>query len=259
MRHINNRHLPRYIDTTRADNAKAQCDLLPEGERSQFIDDSANCWSYLRPALWQLGGLKCWYSEAQLQEQEGQVEHFRPKKRLHGATHPGYWWRAFDWTNMRLSHPSCNFRRKDYLSGETTGKGSYFPLRDENARATSSVEESAEQPILLDPTIPSDCMLLSFDSSNGRPIPSYSEEADAWKHQRAVNSISLYHLDEGTWNYRRKDLMDEVRILCEKILDAEEGSIESDSLMNELLVYFDHHSEFTSASKQVAKEKGLLQ
>lgn len=258
MRHIDNRHLPRHIDTKKADDAKASCELLPHEEKSQYIDDNADCWSYLRPGLWQLGGLKCWYSEAQIQEQEGHVEHFRPKKRLHGATHAGYWWRAFDWTNMRLSHPTSNLRRKDYLTGITSGKGSYFPLRDEGNRAISEVEEAAEEPVLLDPTIPTDCMLLSFDSSNGRPIPSYSEESDAWKHRRASESINFYHLDEGTWNFKRKDLMDEVTVLCEKLLAADENSNESDTLINELFLYLDHKAEFSSASKQVAKEKGLL-
>jgi hypothetical protein len=175
MRHINNRHLPRLTNTAQADNAKAACDALPENQRSDYIDDNGDCWTYLRPSLWQLGGMKCWYSEAQIQEQEGQVEHFRPKKRLHGVRHAGYWWRAFDWTNMRLSHPTSNIRRTDYITGEVAGKGSYFPVRDEANRAIDDVGEAAEEPVLLDPAVATDCKLLSFDSSNGRPVPRFSD------------------------------------------------------------------------------------
>ncbi|MEW8293962.1 MAG: hypothetical protein AB2562_17935 [Candidatus Thiodiazotropha sp.] len=259
MRYINIRHLRRLVDVTQADNAKATCNGLPANQRSGYIDNNGDCWTYLKPGLWQLGGMKCWYSEAHLQEQEGQVEHFRPKKKLHGAHHAGYWWRAFDWTNMRLSHPTSNLRRKDYLTGEAAGKGSYFPLRNEAARAADEAGEAVEEPVLLDPTIPADCKLLTFDTSNGKPIPRFSKEDDEWKNYRAEESINYYHLNEGTWNFKRKDLMDEVAVLCDKLVKSEADGENSDPLIDELFEYLEPHAEFTSAAKQVIREKGLLE
>ncbi|MBL4781252.1 MAG: hypothetical protein JKX92_03330 [Porticoccaceae bacterium] len=257
MRHINNRHLRRLVDVSQAENAKAECDGLDAVARGGYIDANGDSWSYLKPGLWQLGSMKCWYSEALLQEQEGHVEHFRPKKKLHGAKHGGYWWRAFDWTNMRLSHPTSNIRRRDYLTGEVAGKGSYFPVKNEQFRAADEASEINEQPVLLDPTVATDCKLLAFDSSNGRPVPRYSEEQDCWKFKRADQSINYYHLDEGTWNFKRKDLMDEVAVLCDRILSSDEQDIEE--LIEELLAYSEPHEEFISASEQVILEKGLLE
>jgi hypothetical protein len=49
-----------------------------------------------------------------------------------------------------------------------------------------------------------------------------------------------------------------VTILCNKILGEDENSQESEDMMNELFVYLESHAEFTSASEQVIREKGLL-
>ena len=103
------------------------------------------------------------------------MEHFRPKRRLSGAGHSGYWWGAFDWTNLRLAHPTVNRRVTDYLSGKKAGKGCYFPLRDEEQRAECKEDEINEEPILLDPMRAQDCKLLCFDSENGKPVPRYSK------------------------------------------------------------------------------------
>src|SRR5438105_11823130 len=110
MRPIEQRHLRRFanLDQLRASNATLAA--LPNGERKDFINaHEAEC-SAVRNALWALSHAKCWYSEASIQEPEGQVEHYRPKRRLHGAGHDGYWWRALDWENLRLAHPTVNRR-----------------------------------------------------------------------------------------------------------------------------------------------------
>jgi hypothetical protein len=156
-----------------------------------------------------------------------------------------------------------NLRVTDYLTGKKTGKGSYFPLRDGNNRAETELEESREEPLLLDPACSSDCKLLCFDSENGRPISRYKPEEDAWRNERARASIEYYHLDEATWNVKRKDLMDEVSVLCDRILEnAATGADRFDqyeALLAELLRYLDPFSEFTSAAYQIAQEKGILE
>lgn len=154
-------------------------------------------------------------------------------------------------------------RVTDYLTGKKAGKGSYFPLIDEAARAIDKEHEDGEHPLLLDPVFSADCKLLCFDSSNGKPIPRYTKEEDEVRHERAMASIDYYHLDEGTWNKDRKDLMDDIATLCDKILEAAkkgaEGRAEYDGLVSELLRYLDSFSEFTSAAYQIAREKGILE
>jgi hypothetical protein len=130
-------------------------------------------------------------------------------------------------------------------------------VRDEANRAAAEAGEAQEEPVLLDPVVASDCKLLCFDSSNGKPIARFTEEQDAWKNLRANESINYYHLNEGTWNFKRKDLMDEVSVLCENILAADEE--EAGGMIDDLLFYLEPHEEFISASEQIIREKGLLE
>lgn len=268
MRAIDKSQLTRIADLTAIKKANRDITELSEDDRKLFIDNKRNqkLWSNLKEALWNLGNMKCWYSEAELQEPEGHVEHFRPKKKPHGLNgenHCGYWWRAFDWENYRLSHSTSNLRRKDYLTGKMLGKGSYFPLREGDVRAMCRDQEAGEHPVLLDPTVPKDCKLISFDTYDGTPIPTYSEEEDNWRHLRAKQSIDYYHLDEGTWNYKRKDLIDDVNKLCQRLLEAETAperdQDKCDELTNELIGYIDEHRPFTAACVQTIKENGLLE
>jgi hypothetical protein len=263
MINVDNRQLQKFANLAEIEAARLEMASLPDDKRGDYIDGNASKWTALRQALWGIGYTKCWYSEASIQASEGHVEHFRPKKRLSGAQHPGYWWRAFDWTNLRLAHPTVNVRLTDYLTGKKSGKGSYFPLRDENKRAQCEADEVHEEPVLLDPANPQDCRLLCFDISSGRPIPRFSPEEDEWRHMRAAASIDYYHLDEGTWNYKRKDLMDDVSKLCDKIEEvASAQPYDRDAyerLLAELAKYLRPFAEFSAAAVQVVRERGLLE
>lgn len=231
-------------------------------ERSEIIDQGTPIWGALRHDLWKAGNLKCWYSEKVLEADSGEVEHFRPKKKVWKSVpaHGGYWWRAFDWRNFRLAHPLVNKRRKDYSTDELAGKGCYFPLREESARANCAAEEAAEHPVLLDPTKPADCRLIRFDTASGRPIASVKREADEWKWRRATETIKFYHLDEGTWNAERADQMVAVTKACDDLLVARQlgDRLEEDRQIDVIHNFIKHTAEFSSASKQIVAEKGLI-
>ena len=139
---------------------------LTDDQRRKAIDDNSDKWSALKEDLWKLGDMKCWYSESTIECNLAEVEHFRPKKRVTGERHPGYWWCAFKWENYRIAHPLVNKRLTDYQTGKLGGKGCYFPLRDGCPRATCEEEQIAEDPVLLDPVLARDCELIVFDSSN---------------------------------------------------------------------------------------------
>lgn len=262
MRYVQSDRLPKLANLAGLDTAKAELAAIADPEeRAAYIRANATRWTALRQALWGLNGCKCWYSEALIQAGQGHVEHYRPKSGVAREAHGGYWWRAFDWTNYRLAHPTANVRITDYLTGTLAGKGTYFPLRAGNTRATNADEEANEEPVLLDPTKPQDCRLLCFDATSGRPIPRYSKDADAWLHQRAQESIAFYHLDEGTWNVQRKDLIDEVNSLCDQIeqlkdtLPASEGDY--NAALDDLAKYLGHMAEFSSVAFQTVRERGL--
>jgi hypothetical protein len=263
MKPIDNTHLGRQVNLAVLNTSNAAIAAVAEADRSNFIDEHEPECSAVRTGLWAIGCMKCWYSEAQLQEGEGHVEHYRPKRRLWGAKHDGYWWRAFDWRNLRLAHSTVNLRRTDYLTKRKVGKGSYFPLRDANTRATNLAGEANEEPLLLDPIVPTDTRLLYFDEASGAPRPRYKKKDDDWLYERAEKSIDYYHLDEGTWNEQRADLMAEVRKLCEQLEEIATVEPRDEDAYNrkidEIVAYISPFAEFSSACLQVVREKGLLE
>jgi hypothetical protein len=263
MRPIDNKQLRRVINLQPLEASNAAIAATPADERRGFIDaHEAEC-SATRNGLWTIGDMKCWYSEASLQEPEGQVEHYRPKKRLTGAGHGGYWWRAFDWRNLRLAHPTVNRRKTDYLTGKRVGKGSYFPLRNEGARAVDLAGETQEEPILLDPIVPTDTRLICFSEESGAPRPTYAKDRNQWFYRRAEESIEYYHLDEASWNARRADLMAEVRKLCEQLealADAEpRDDLAYNQKIDEIISYIKPFAEFSTSCLQIVRERGLLE
>jgi hypothetical protein len=156
-----------------------------------------------------------------------------------------------------------NRRITDYLTGQKAGKGSYFPLQNEVERATDKASEPREVQVLLDPQSSEDCRLLCFDTSSGKPIPRYKKEQDDWLHRRAKDSIDYFHLDEGTWNVKRKDLMDEVLQTCEEVerllTDTPFDQQKYDAAIASLIAYLDPFEEFTAAALAVIRERGFLE
>jgi hypothetical protein len=241
---------------------KALAQENPEN-RPAFIRAHEHECSALRDALWQVGCAKCWYSEAVLQHGEGHVEHYRPKRRLHGSNHEGYWWRAFDWENLRLAHPTVNLRRTDYLTGRLAGKGSYFPLRDEANRAHNRAEEMNEESVLLDPVAAADTRLIYFSEESGAPRPAVRKDQDEWCYRRAEESIDYYHLNEGTWNAKRADLMATVRKLCDQVealaLEEPRDQEAYSQKVDEVVAYLSPYQEFSAACVQIIRDRGLLE
>jgi 5-methylcytosine-specific restriction endonuclease McrA len=108
---------PRFIELTqRVIDQKA---LLPRNRSFTGYDDEAT-----KQALHVLyaGGYtrgpgdereydpKCAYCESTVETVAAlQVEHYRPKKEVTGAPgHLGYYWLAYEWTNLLLACPRCN-------------------------------------------------------------------------------------------------------------------------------------------------------
>jgi len=242
-------------------DAQDHINQLDEEARSTYIRNHSEKWSAIKENLWNLGNLKCWYSEKRVELALSQVEHFRPKLRVTGVQHAGYWWCAFKWENYRLSHPLVNKRITDYQTGELVGKGCYFPLHDGCERAESALEQDDEIPILIDPAIASDCELIEFDSSSGTAIPKYKEEENAWLFQRADESIDFYYLNEGTWVADREDIMKAVGSICDRLIEMKSADEyeqrEYNDAIDQMSEYLSPYANFTSAAEQVVKEKGI--
>lgn len=102
---------------------------------------------------------KCAFCESKVAHiSYGDVEHFRPKAGWRQAEGeplglPGYYWLAYEWTNLFLACTLCNQQFKKNL----------FPLQTSARRARSHKEDvTAEDPLLLDPTVDDPEAFISF-------------------------------------------------------------------------------------------------
>jgi uncharacterized protein (TIGR02646 family) len=173
------------------------------------INQRSGVWKKAADALREASSNKCWYCELAQNRSDMPVDHFRPKNRVQGAPdHPGYWWLAFDWRNLRYSCTFCNSRRRDVEMKRSGGKHDNFPIIEPPPRATSRGAPQ-DRPALLDPVVDGDTKLLTFHT-NGFPIP-VVEDNNAEEYKRADESIRLYHLDHAVLVRKRKTLAIDIR------------------------------------------------
>lgn len=89
----------------------------------------------------------------------GDIEHFRPKggyKRNaaeKGLRYPGYFWLAYEWSNLFYSCQLCNQQFKKNV----------FPVRDNRSRAHPKTRNIAnEEPLLIDPATQDPATFIGF-------------------------------------------------------------------------------------------------
>jgi uncharacterized protein (TIGR02646 family) len=186
--------------------------------RKLIIDNDENqkLWKQLKQILSKVSHYKCWYCETWETRSDTAVDHFRPKNAIKECDdHDGYWWLTFDWTNYRFSCQFCNEKRVNLSTGITGGKGTSFPLVKDEDRVYQPVEPfreepdlvdpctMGEKPLLLDPVIEGDVLLLHFEE-DGRAEPLWTEKDYPLLYKRAKESILLYNLNKDELKERRQ-------------------------------------------------------
>ena len=172
----------------------------------------------IKIALEKLFNFKCAYCERDLSP-PWDVEHFRPKGRVaERREHPGYYWLAYEWTNLYPSCQNCNQRRKDQpvwgnadlTPGPAAGKLDQFPLVVEANRAMDHTMDIAdEEPELLDPCNDTPEEVISFDPTG--------EAFSLDDNPRGVRSIEIYHLNRRKLIDRRLEKQMECLLVMERI------------------------------------------
>lgn len=100
----------------------------------------------VKNTLLHMQNAKCCYCEVVISAGfHGDVEHYRPKKGVtEDPAHGGYWWLAYEWSNLLLSCDCCN----------RTHKKNHFPLSASGIRSKTTTDNlMLEEPLLLDPTV----------------------------------------------------------------------------------------------------------
>jgi 5-methylcytosine-specific restriction endonuclease McrA len=206
MRYINNTDLAARLPlgwTSDAETALKAVRSATDDDRASTVNSNGDVWRTIKPILQDLSHGKCWTCEARESRSDGVVDHYRPKNRVaESPSHPGYWWLAFNWRNFRFLCTFCNSRRVAELTAG--GKSDSFALVQEDNRALPEDGVEDEEPLALDATVASDCLLLSFlqDGTVGVAELYLGTAQEA----RAAHSIGLYHLDEQKLVDLRRDL-----------------------------------------------------
>ncbi|MEX1364397.1 MAG: hypothetical protein AB1Z98_14820 [Nannocystaceae bacterium] len=104
---------------------------------------------------------KCCFCESKIGHVAfGDVEHFRPKAGVRQSPddserRPGYYWLAYEWSNLYLACEPCNRRHKRNL----------FPLENDADRSRSHLEAerlNEERPLFIDPGADEPTELIGF-------------------------------------------------------------------------------------------------
>lgn len=191
----------RWIDLTKLNvptDWKANANILQtrvNNDHSLEASKFPNVWTELKDELRRLSDGKCWYCEARENRSDNAVDHFRPKSK--------YRWLAYNPHNFRFACTFCNSRRTDNTTGNTGGKGDFFPLLDPTTEAKNHGALRLEKYMLLDPCDPSSPSVMIFDDEG---VPKPSILATDIDKQRLEASIQYYHLHHSELVEMRKQL-----------------------------------------------------
>lgn len=165
-------------------------------EKEEIINQNSSLWRDLKETLKELSHGKCWYTESKNDGSYGDVDHFRPKGKVHESSdHTGYWWLAFDYKNYRFSCQISN----------TSGKRDHFPLQEGCTHVTTfDGDLDTEVFLLLDPTIEDDPKLLAY-SEDGSVIPNFAE--GTFEFERATTTIKRLYLNHPAFCEGRQGIL----------------------------------------------------
>lgn len=143
---------PAILRNRGAQATAALRDLFDSGTMPSEFDSGIYGAASVKNALRRAQHEKCAFCESPVTHVSyGDVEHLRPKAAVvqndgDALERPGYYWLAYDWSNLFLSCQLCNQRFKRNL----------YPLRNPLNRVRSHHDHAhlgAEGPLLIDPSL----------------------------------------------------------------------------------------------------------
>jgi uncharacterized protein (TIGR02646 family) len=186
---------------------------------------------------------KCCFCERKVEN--GDVEHFRPKASVRQARNaepeqPGYYWLAYEWTNLYFACVSCNQRNKRDL----------FPLANPDARVRSHGQPrlAEEQPIFIDPGVDEPEQLIGF--REGEP---YAIDDNA----RAVATIVALELGRIFLMECRRDAVQLLEPLIDMLKLAAAGTCPDllEPVASTLAARARDDAEFASMTRYLIRDK----
>jgi len=200
---------PQVLRTTGKKKTKSNCTSYTKnaraydtGRKKFDFDSKIYAHKTVKAALRKAQHDKCCFCESKVTHiSYGDVEHFRPKagvRQRSGTSleRPGYYWLAYEWSNLFFSCQLCNQRYKENL----------FPLKKPADRAKSHNDDlHAEKPMFINPT------------EDVRKYISFREEVifAVDDNPRGKATIRALGLDRDELNDMRRDCYDKLEIVYE--------------------------------------------
>jgi uncharacterized protein (TIGR02646 family) len=234
--------------TNKRDAVLAAYDAAPgdyDARRQKFeFDGALYGHSSVKRALVAAQHSKCCFCESKT-GMDGDVEHYRPKagfsqgkgQRIEG---PGYYWLAYEWSNLLLCCSICNQRFKRSL----------FPLADPSKRARShSHDATLEEPLFINPAEQDPEEHISFRFEIPFPVGG-SRTGKA--------TIEALGLDREILNERRRDRLTHLQILAKLVEMEPTASAELMPLVEEAKTLLEEctadATEFAGMARAAARE-----
>lgn len=185
-----------YKSEYRANRAKYTSSTPSVKDSAPSFDFDSNIYGHdsVKDALVMLQNKKCCFCESRIAHiSYGDVEHFRPKAGFSQDEadqfhKPGYFWLAYDWSNLFLSCQLCNQRYKR----------SFFPLKDTTKRCKINRNYSIaqEEPLFINPSVinPTDHITFHREVPQGKTL-------------EGQTTITFLKLDREELNEMRRDTL----------------------------------------------------
>jgi len=211
------------------------------GKKKFDFDSSIYGHKTVKAALRKAQYDKCCFCESKITHiSYGDVEHFRPKagvKQRLGAPleKPGYYWLAYEWSNLFFSCQICNQRYKENL----------FPLKKPSNRVKShNGNIDIENPIFINPTED----VEKYMSFRDEVIFAINDN------QRGKATIKALGLDRDELNDIRKDYFDKLELIY-KLANLKPPIPESEKAKKHITKSINDSGQYASMIRCAVKAK----
>lgn len=229
----------------------ALCRLIDQGAGQKLeFDKGIYGAQEVKQALSRAQHDKCCFCESKISHIAfGDVEHFRPKAAYRASADeperkPGYYWLAYEWSNLYFACEQCNRRHKRNL----------FPLADESSRVLShshAAQLAMERPLYIDPGGDEPEEHITFRRE-------YAKEANGSLRGRATNAD--LGLNRGPLCSRRRDhrallltLLRNVRSWLSQGCQADHRALATDNI-GSVLASLRDDAEYAAMSRALMRE-----
>ena len=195
------KQVPKVLATKGSAARQRDSEAFTKGARQFTFDPKIYGHPTVKRVLRAMQHDKCCFCESKVSHvASGHIEHFRPKSGARQGKNapllkPGYFWLAYEWTNLLFCCEICNSRFK----------GNLFPLLNPKRRARGPKGSVAsEQPVFIDPTREDPSAHIGFRDEYPFAIGGSQRGAATW---------AALGLDREELAAQRRDHLQQVRLL----------------------------------------------